>query len=463
MRESKEGRKRLANVRAQGRDGPTLTSPIERFGRRRVLEPLSTGPLADVYRALDEATQREVVVKALRPTIPRSSPFAEKLAREAEILGRLHHQNIVRLLEVVTTEDSMWLVLEQIDGFTLEQVLEKAGRLALPAALALAIELSHALSHAHGRGIIHRRLLPSNVMVSRKGEVKLIGFGSALDEKSARRLELEGSFESAAYMAPEQILGEPLDARADVFAVGVLLYQLLSGARPFDGPDARTTGHRIRHEPAPSLRATVPDLPRTLDRLVLRCLEKNPDDRFPSAAALASSLETALRALTATPRADLLTYELVRIRLIGDAALPRPAPASPSLMREVGPKGSLRSTAIVHFVLLVLLLGGGALIQHRAQTTREVTATTGPLELRPQAAGSLRVVADPWAHVVVNGHYVDTTPFARPIPLPAGIHYVTLQHPNAPDERRVVRLAPGETVLLDVKMQVEGVSAATTN
>jgi len=441
-----------------------LTTPIERFGQRRVLEPLSTGPLADVYRAIDERTQREVVIKALRPTIPKSSPFAEKLTREAEILGRLHHQNVVRLLEVVTTDDSMWLVLEHIDGFTLEQVIAKAGKLALPAALALGVELAHALSHVHGRGIVHKRLLPSNVMVSRRGEVKLIDFGAALDDKSARGFELEGSFESAAYMAPEQILGEPIDARADVFAVGVLLYQLLSGARPFDGPDARTTGHRIRHEPAPSLRSTLPDLPRSLDRLVLRCLEKNPDDRFPNAATLASALETALRALTPTPRSELLTYELVRIRLIGDAALPRPAAASPSLLREVGPKGSLRSTAIVHLVLLALLLGGGALIQHRAQATREgVVATSGPLELRPQAAGSLRVVADPWAHVLVNGQHVETTPFARPIPLPAGIHYVTLQHPQAPDERRVVRLAPGETVLLDVKMQVEGGSAATTN
>lgn len=460
MRESQGRRKPLANTPAEARHGPTLTTPIERFGRRRVLEPISTGPLAEVYRALDETTQREVVVKALRPTIPKNSPFAEKLAREAEILGRLHHQNIVRLEDVVTTDESMWLVLEHIDGFTLEQILAKAGKITLPAALALGIELSHALSHAHGRGIVHKRLLPSNVMVSRKGEVKLIDFGGALDEKSPRGADLEGSFTSAAYLAPEQILGEPIDARADIFAMGILLFQMLAGSRPFDGPDARTTGHRIRHEPAPSLRSMLPDLPRTVDRLVLRCLEKNPDDRFPSAAALAAALETALRALTPTPRSELLTYELVRIRLIGDAALPRPATASTSLLREVGPKGSLRSTVVVHFVLLALLLGGAAFIQHRAQATREaVEATSGPLELRPQTAGSLRVVAEPWARVLVNGQYVDTTPFARPIPLPAGIHYVTLQHPNAPDERRVVRVAPGETVILDVKMQVEAGNA----
>lgn len=353
----------------------------------------------------------------------------------------------------------MWLVLEHIDGFTLEQILAKAGRLVPQAALAMAIELAEALSHVHGRGILHRRLSPSNVLVSRRGEVKLIDFGAALEEHAgAKGFELEGTFDKTAYMAPEQILGEPLDARADVFSLGALLYQLLAGVRPFDGPDARTTAHRIRHEPAPSLKATLPELGRRVDRVVLQCLEKNPDERFASASELGAALETALRSLSTTPKSELIKGELARIRLIGDAALPRGPEAATTMLREVGPRGSLSTTALVHLALLALLLGGGAFIQLRAQKTDDAVAAFGhgPLELNPKSAGSLRVVANPWARVVINGQFVETTPFARPIPLPPGVHYVTLQHPQATDERRVIRIAPGEAVLLDVRMGVGG-------
>lgn len=436
-----------------------MTTPIERFGTCRVIEPLHTGPLADVHRAIDEATGRDVVVKALRPTIAPSSPYAAPLAREARILGRLHHQGIPLLYEVVKTESSMWLVLEHVDGFTLEQILAKAGRLSPHAALAIGIELAQALSHVHARGIVHRQLSPSNVLVSRRGEIKLIDFGAALDElaqASSKPFEPEGSFGTAAYMSPEQILGEPLDARADLFSFGILLYQLLAGARPFDGPDARTTAHRVRHEPAPPLRPSLPELSRAAERIVLRCLEKNPDERFASAAELSGALETALRAATAAPRSRLVTGELSRIRLLGDAELPPLPGAGTAMLREMRPRGSLFSTAIVHLALLALLLGGGAFIQHRAERASDATGARahGPLELSPKAGGSLRVVAHPWAQVIVDGQHVETTPFARPIPLSPGIHYVTLKHPNAPDERRVVRIVPGETVLLDVRMGV---------
>lgn len=400
-----------------------------------------------------------MIIKALRPTIAPTSPYAAPLVREAEILGRLHHQSVPLLYEVVRTESSIWLALEYIDGFTLEQALERAGRLEPQAALAIGIELAQALSHIHERGVVHRHLSPSNVMISRKGEVKLIDFGAALDQfaqSSFHSSDPEGSFGAADHMAPEQILEERIDARADIFAFGALLYQLLSGTRPFDGPDARTTAHRIRHEAAPSLRGILPELPRAVEKIVLRCLEKQADDRYESAAALSAALETALRAATALPRARIITGELSRIRLLGDAALPESAPPEARALREFGPKGSLFSTILVHLALLALLLGGGAFIQYRAQQSKETlgVAGHGPLELSPKSAGSLRIVAEPWAHIVINGQYVETTPFARPIPLPPGVHYVTLQHPQADDERRVVRIIPGETVWLDVKMAV---------
>lgn len=436
-----------------------MTTPIERFGKYRIIEPLSSGPLADVYRAIEEPTGREVAIKALRPMIAKGSPYAARLAREARILGRLHHQGLPLLYEAKETETSLFLALEYVDGFSLEHVLAKASRLSPTAALAIGIELAQALSHAHQRGIVHRRLIPANVLVSRRGEIKLIDFGTALEEgtPTARGVEVEASFGDASSMAPEQILGEPVDARADVFALGALLYQLLVGARPFDGPDARTTAHRVRHEPVPPLRAKLPEISRAAERVVLRCLEKNPDDRFASAAEVSAALETALRHAVTTPRHQLILAELGRIRLLGDIELSNASLTKTAIVREITPKGSLFTSALVHFALLALLLGGGAFIQLRAKKTSEthLVGGHGPLELSPKSAGSLRVVATPWAHVVINGQQLETTPFARPIPLPPGTHYVTLRHPNAQDERRVIRISPGESVLLEVRMGVE--------
>lgn len=436
-----------------------MTISSERFGDYRVKEPLSSGPLADVFRAIEEPSGREVAIKTLRPMIAKGSPYATRLAREARILARLHHQGLPLLYAVHETETSFFLALEYIDGFSLEHVLSKASRLSQNAALAIGIELAQALSHAHQRGIVHQRLVPSNVLVSRRGEIKLIDFGSALDETApalSRGLEVEASFGDASSMAPEQILGEPVDARADVFALGALLYQLLVGHRPFEGPDARTTAHRVRHEPVPPLRAKLPEISRTAERIVLRCLEKNPDDRFASAAEVSAALETALRALVTTPRHQLILAELGRIRLLGDVELSNASLTKTAIVRELSPKGSLFISTIAHFVLLALLLGGGALIQLRAKKTNDTNQVGGhgPLELSPKSAGSLHIVATPWAHVVINGQEVETTPFARPIPLPPGTHYVTLRHPNAQDERRVIRITPGQSVKLEVRMGV---------
>lgn len=440
-------------------ESAALTTIALRFGNCRAVEPISSGPLTDVYRAVQEPSGLEVVVKALRPMIAPSSPFAAQLEREAQLLARLHHQNVVQLYDFVKTDATMWLVLERVDGFALEQVLASAGRLSPEAALAIGVEIAHALAHAHERGVIHRGIEPGNVLVSRRGEIKLADFAVAHDDRmpsSPEPFETGSTFGEPSYMSPEQILGETVDPRTDVFSLGVVLYQLVAGVRPFDGADSRTTAHRIRHEPAPPLRAIVPNLPRAFERIVMRCLEKTPGERFASASELGAALEGALRAGTNAPRARLIGAELVRAKLVDHA--PAASIESGATFAEAGARSTLVPTIGVYLGLLALVAIGGGVIQWSARREADAGAAgqRGPLELVPPSPGSLRVVAHPWARVVVDGQLVDTTPFARAIPLPPGTHYVTLKHPNASDERRVVRIASGETVLLDVTM---GVSA----
>lgn len=418
-----------------------------------------SGPVADLFRAVQQPLGRQVLIKALSRSILPSSPFAATLEREARLLAELDHPNVPHLYDFSRTGERMWLVLEWVEGWTLEELLERMGRLEPAVATAITLEVARALDHAHRRGIIHRDVQPRNVLIDQKGTVKLTGFAVAMDQRTPASPELldgSTSFSGPAYLSPEQILGEPADQRSDLFSLGVVLYEVLSGQRPFDAPDERTTTQRIRHHVPLPLTRRAPGIPAALERIAQHCLEKMPSDRFHSADELMQALKEVQRELGGGSARTVIREYLLRAglsqqaeRLLEEPALSIPAPSRRgwSLPLAVGGLLACSSLAVLGGGAIQYLYRGGEAAGERARSVR--------LELVPAASGHLRVVADPWAHVVVDGQRVETTPFARGIPLAAGTHYVRLEHPNAPVERRTVRLVPGETVLLDVKMAVE--------
>jgi len=257
-------------------------------------------------------------------------------------------------------------------------------------------------------------------------------------------------------MSPEQILGERADGRSDLFSLGVLLYEMLSGERPFDGPDDRSTSLRIRRDPVPPLSKKAPGVSAALERVTQRCLEKMPSDRFDSSEEACAALEAAAREVGAEPTAPLVHDTLVRARLVEgrlDSARTEQLAA-----RRARPREGVGIAVSGLFFALIMIVGGGSAIQ--VLSGKSISASVGAqapgrkLELLPSGRAYLRVVAHPWAHVIVDGQEVEITPFARPIPLSVGSHYVRLEHPNAPVERRTIELSPGETLLLDVTLKV---------
>ncbi len=430
------------------------------FGQYRVVGELGSGSLSTVYRAVQEPLGRTVAIKALKGTISPVSPFAAQLEREAHVLATLNHPGIVSLHDFVKTPAQMWLVLEFVDGFSLQAVLGKRARFAPEFAATVGLEIARALAHAHERGVVHRDVKPGNVLLSKTGEVKVVDFGIAqrerlpsADEPLLRRpkSEADSAFGTPAYMSPEQILGEAVDARSDVFSLGVLLYQLLAGSRPFDRDDQgdpRAASQRIRRDPAPPLRVRAPEVPRPLERIVMRCLEKLPADRFASANEVADGLELFVRTRAKDTPSRIVVRTLVTAGLIeGEASTDRWAVEKP-LPGIAG--------ALLGFAAIALAFGvAGGAVQASARDARAAAqAGSKPLELLPAEAGSLRVVASPWAEVAVDGQRIDTTPMARPIPLPAGPHFVMLTHPDAPPEKRSVTIASGETISLEVMMKL---------
>jgi serine/threonine-protein kinase len=429
----------------------------EFFGSSRVLNVIASGPLTEVYVAEQQSLGRQVAIKALKSSISPSSPFAFSLAREAQLLGSLRHETVPRLLEFERTDTAMWIAMELCDGFSLREVVDKARRIEPAAAVAVAIGVARALAHIHARGIIHCDLCPSNILLSRTGEVMLVDFGSAQAQDvpgSPEPVDGQSALGSPAYMSPEQILGEPIDARSDLFSLGMVLHEMLAGRRPFDDEDQRTVAHRVRHEEAPAL---GPELlvPRALAQVVAGCLRKSPSDRPGSAAELRGALEEIAATLRAQSRAHAVMSVLARCKLIDAAfASAEREPAEGPALQP--PRASIFAATRMLLIMLALIIAGASVIHFAMRSDPESAAAVGrgALELSPAQPGYLRVLARPWAHVVIDGQQVDTTPFARAIPLAAGVHHVTLRHPAASDERRIVRIVAGERVVLDVTMNI---------
>ena len=430
-----------------------------RFDGCEVVERLHSGPLSELYRAVQRPLGRPVLIKAIGASILPSSPFAASLEREARLLAEFDHPNIVGLHDFVRKDERMWMVLEHVDGWTLEEVLKKAGRLEQAPAIAIALEVTRALTHTHERGISHRDIRPRNVLISRRGQVKLANFSVASDERMTTAPELLDhgtSYVGPSYMSPEQILGEPPDPRSDLFSLAVVLYELLAGERPFQAADEHNESLRIRSEVPPPLARKVTNLLPSVERVVQRCLEKMPSDRFQSSSELLEALEQVSRELGLRDTSESIRRALREAGLAGVARASR----SPQQTRSIPPSAesmTLTRASAGLFAACVLLIAGVALVQlvsRRGEERQGAQGGRARLELLPQSVAYLRVVAHPWANVVVDGELVDTTPFARPIPLGAGVHYVRFEHPQAPAERRTVKLAPGETLLLDVTLKV---------
>ena len=269
-----------------------------RFGRYEILDEIGRGAMGVVYRARDPKINRTVAIKTISLTnqSPEAeSEFRERFRREAEAAGRLSHSGIVTLFDVGEEPDTheLYLVMECVNGKSFDKILEEIGRFAPDEAVRLAVELAEALDCAHGQNIVHRDLKPANILVTEEGHSKIADFGIAQlsAESGAHRSEVWGTPE---FMSPEQLNGEPVDGRSDLFSLGVILYTLLTGHRPFQGNSPLTVSLRVvTHEPVPAI-ALEPDLPAGLDYVLSRALEKDPAERYQRGMEMSLDLQNVL-------------------------------------------------------------------------------------------------------------------------------------------------------------------------
>lgn len=257
---------------------------MERIGRYRIERELGRGSMSIVYEAHDPHIKRQLAVKVLRERYAREMKSRQRFLREARSAGGLSHPGIVTVFDVGQAEGLPFLVMERLQGESLEEFLDQDKTLSLREIIEAGIQLAGALDYAHERGVIHRDIKPSNIFLEReKGLVKLVDFGIAAIESEVNKPEQdtpEPIVGTPRYMAPEQIQGERIDGRSDLYALGVVLYRLLSGRLPFDTEPMGKLIGQVLSEPPPPLEPMDPSTPVELVELVNRLLAKDPDSRY---------------------------------------------------------------------------------------------------------------------------------------------------------------------------------------
>jgi serine/threonine-protein kinase len=251
-----------------------------------------------IYQAHDPVIDRKVAIKLIRADLLSGEDHADYLARfqqEAQAAGRCMHPNIVALYDCAVHQGNPFLAMEYVEGASLAQVLAQSGRLSLSQAVAVIDQVLSALDYAHGLGVVHRDVKPANIMLMADGRVKMTDFGIArLD--SSELTQRDSVLGTPSYMSPEQCRGEVVDARSDLFSAGVVLYEALSGERPFAGRNFTEVAVRLIHEPPPDIRSKWADIPAGLADVIDRALAKQPTDRFTSAEAMAGALRQSMGA-----------------------------------------------------------------------------------------------------------------------------------------------------------------------
>jgi serine/threonine protein kinase len=266
------------------------------IGRYRIVKEIGRGSMGVVYKAEDPNLDLVVALKVLRQDRLTSDPFVRRFLSEAKALGRLDHPNIVRVFNVDQDGDTVYITMEFIEGESLVTLMKKEPF--LPEAIAeFGATIADALDSAHQKGIVHRDVKPSNILFKADGRPKITDFGIAHieDPSMAEQTQAGEILGTPAYMSPEQVLSRPVDGRSDLFSLGIILYELAAGKRPFGGEGINAIFSSITGDEPPDVLTINPSLPKALSDVIMKCLRKDPGKRFANGRELADSLRNAVR------------------------------------------------------------------------------------------------------------------------------------------------------------------------
>jgi eukaryotic-like serine/threonine-protein kinase len=267
----------------------TQQTDIHQIGKYLIVEEIGRGGMAIVYKGYDADLERAIAIKVLPEVFTNDPQFIQRFQQEAKMAARLHHPNIVTIHDVGQQGNLYYIVMQYLPGLNLDQVVNANGPLPLKTAAAITLQIAAALDHAHQRGMIHRDVKPSNIMLSPEGQVTLMDFGLVRAGESSAITRMGTVVGTPEYMSPEQAQGHQVDSRTDIYSLGVVLYKMLSGASPYARSTPLATLLAQVTDPLP-LDGPIAHLPRDVKRVLQKALAKSPSDRYQSAGALAADL-----------------------------------------------------------------------------------------------------------------------------------------------------------------------------
>ena len=355
----------------------------------------------------------------------------------------------------------MFIVMEYVQGIDLYDLLEKCGRLPYDVAAIIAMQVARAMDYVHYRGIVHRDIKPANIMIARTGGVKVMDFGIARDTSFGDLTEAGTGIGTPAYMSPEQVLGDKLDARSDIFSLGVVLYQMVTGKKPFVEDEKKSAMHKIRLEKHESARAVNPEVPRELSNVIDRCLEKQPRDRWRSAQHMVMALERFLaKHVEMNHHARLVLFlkgarrdHRARGRGVLEpggarrrrwrAATAEPAGAQHGARRHRRARGHARRAAAVPRA------------DPRRAARRDAADT--PATVGPDARGHVHVDARPWARIYVDNMLAGVTPLGQARSSSSqGKHQIRFEHDWYQPITRSLDVTAGDNELAAIDFEKTG-------
>jgi serine/threonine-protein kinase len=430
---------------------------LDRIGDCRIVGEIGSGGMAIIYKAIQEPLDRVVAIKALKPSIAIDSHFALRFEREARFMASLQHENILHVYDFIKDGDTMYIIMEYVQGIDLYDLLQLTPKLPVDVAAVISLQIARALDYAHFRGIIHRDIKPANIIISHQGEVKLMDFGIARDHSLSDLTETGTGVGTPSYMSPEQILGDKLDFRSDIFSLGIVAYQCITGQKPFVEDESRTVMQKIRLDRYQSPRKIDSSVPRAMERILGRCMEKVPAGRYPSTQALIDDLMEFLSGRVGINHNARLVLFLRDVGVISETEAEEILKAGTTRAARAaqGDRALVRSAALMFSTLFVALAVTGGAIQAstgRFSDRENAFGATNDTSIVPRHAGYVEFVVEPWADVYIDGELVATTPTSDRIALPPGKHYVKYKNPYFQEQATEIFVRPDSVQRLAARL-----------
>ena len=390
-------------------------------GRYQVLEELGSGGMGKVYKVVDKEINEKIALKILKPEISLDEKIIERFRNELKLARKISHPNVCRMYDLSKEKGMYFITMEYISGEDLKSTVSRVGQLSVGKTMAIARQICKGLAEAHKMGVVHRDLKPHNIIIDRDGDVRILDFGIAHSMKTQGITESGVMIGTPEYMSPEQAVGEESDERSDIYSLGVIMFELLTGIVPFKAETAVGVAIKQKMETPPSPKAFNQQIPDEVNRMVLRCLEKDKERRY-------QKVEEVLDEISRTMRGHPTTSKV----------LPSKPITSPGV--RPGPRSRSRVIALTA-ALAVLLCGAGYLVYK----------SVGP-EPIPSGQGLLNITTSPpGANVLLNNEPKGTTPLKAAFAV--GTYQLKITLNDYREIAQDVQIAEGKTLAREFALE----------